>query len=242
MTTLTLVETDLKAPETHVSWPKYYRLVNSASPPIDLFEDIADPADWELLAAAESRTNPRLAETIGNLDLVPVERRVNGTGSSYLMAPFTHASPDRTGRFHDGYFGAFYAAKSFETALFETVHHTGNFYAATQEAPGWIAQMRELIGSVDAKLADVTDPRFDVLLHPDDYSASQVFARKLLEDGGEGILYPSVRDQGGLCIAAFYPDVVEAPLQARHFSYHWSGQAIDMIKDLNSGEVFEIAD
>ena len=34
-------------------------------PPIDLFEDIADPADWELIAAAEAKTNPRVREEIG---------------------------------------------------------------------------------------------------------------------------------------------------------------------------------
>ncbi|SDR47626.1 RES family NAD+ phosphorylase [Pseudovibrio sp. Tun.PSC04-5.I4] len=242
MTTLTLVENGLDAPTVPLRWPRYYRLVNSAYPPIDLFEDIANPADWELLAAAESRTNPRLAATIGNLDKVPVERRVNGAGASYLMAPFTHASQDRPGRFHDGTFGAFYAAKTFETALFETVHHTGLFYAATDEAPGWIAQMRELIGSVDAKLADVRDKRFEALHAPDDYRASQNFARRLKELSGEGIIYPSARDEGGLCIATFYPDVVVAPAQARHFSYHWNGSAIDMIKDLSTSEVFAISE
>ncbi|KZL05376.1 RES domain protein [Pseudovibrio axinellae] len=240
MSTLTLVESPFDAPIIQVRWPQYYRMVNSAYPPIDLFEDIADPADWELLAAAESRTNPRLAATIGNLDLVPVERRVSGAGASYLMAPFTHASPDRAGRFHDGSFGAFYAASRFETALFETIHHNGIFYAATDEAPGWISQMRELVGSVDAELADVTDARFEALHAPDDYSASQSFARALRSKGGEGVLYPSVRDAGGQCIAAFYPDTIVTPQQARHFSYHWSGSVIDMIKNLSTGEVFEI--
>ena len=35
-------------------------------PPIDLFEDLAHPEDWALLAAAEARANPRVGETIGN--------------------------------------------------------------------------------------------------------------------------------------------------------------------------------
>jgi len=54
----------------------------SSFPPIDLFEDIADPADWPLLISAEQKTNPRIMVTIGNLDLVPVERRVGGNGAS----------------------------------------------------------------------------------------------------------------------------------------------------------------
>ncbi len=97
------------APNTRVQWPRYHRLINSAYPPIDLFEDIADPSDWGLLGGAETRTNPRLADTIGNLDLIPADRRVGGAGASYVMAPFTHISPDKTGRFNDGSFGVFYA-------------------------------------------------------------------------------------------------------------------------------------
>src|SRR3546814_10144429 len=97
------------APRSPVDWPAAVRLIESKYPPIDLFEDLAEPEDWELLAAAEAKTNPRIAETIGNLDLVPVERRVAGPGARYVMAPFTHCSPDRPGRFHDGHFGAYYA-------------------------------------------------------------------------------------------------------------------------------------
>ena len=67
----------IDAPMRRLAWPRYVRLINSAYPPIDLFEDIADPADWRLLAQAEGKTNPRLAETIGNLDLIPPERRDN---------------------------------------------------------------------------------------------------------------------------------------------------------------------
>jgi hypothetical protein len=84
------------------------RIIRSAFPPIDLFEDIADPADWPLLISAEQKTNPRIMATIGNLDLVPVDRRVGGNGASYLMAPFTHVSTDRPSRFTDGSYGVLY--------------------------------------------------------------------------------------------------------------------------------------
>src|SRR3546814_14273551 len=111
------------APLFPVDWPAAVRLIESKYPPIDLFEDIADPEDWELLAAAEGKTNPRIAETIGNLDLVPTGRRVNGQGASYVLAPFTHCSPDKPGRFHDGNFGAYYSAATVETATAEVTHH-----------------------------------------------------------------------------------------------------------------------
>ncbi len=227
-------------PETRVTWDKYYRLINSAHPPIDLFEDIADPADWLLLGSGESKTNPRLAQTIGNLDLVLEERRVGGPGASYLMAPFVHVTPDHQGRFHDGTFGAFYGAESFETALFETVHHTQLFCAATDETPGWIADKRELIGKLDAVLTDIRKG-FDDLLDPDDYVRSQAFARERRADGANGIVYPSVRNPAGTCFASFHPDVVSAPAQGRHITYHWNGGKVDMFKVLSDGSVYAIS-
>ena len=72
-----------------IKWLGAVRIIRSLFPPIDLFEDIADPADWPLLLSAEQKTNPRVMETIGNLDLVPENRRVGGPGASYLMAPLS---------------------------------------------------------------------------------------------------------------------------------------------------------
>jgi hypothetical protein len=225
--------------QAHVQWPRYHRLINSAFPPIDLFEDIADPADWPLLAAGEARTNPRLAATIGNLDLVPPDRRVAGPGASWVMAPFTHVSPDWPGRFHDGTFGAFYAADAFDGALFEVAHHLARFQAATAEPPGWIADKRELTGRIDAWLDDVRTGHDD-LLHPDDWGPSQAFARRRRAEGSDGILYPSVRYPGGTCFAAFHPDVMDLPVQGRHITCHWDGARIDMIKDHGTGQILRL--
>ncbi len=69
-------------PVSSVTWKGAVRIIRSAFPPIDLFEDIADPADWPLLISAEQKTNPRIMATIGNLDLVPVDRRVGGAGAT----------------------------------------------------------------------------------------------------------------------------------------------------------------
>ena len=201
-------------PLSDVNWKDARRIISSRYPPVDLFEDIADPRDWDLIAAAEAKTNARLAESIGRLDLVPPERRVAGHGASYVMAPFVHVSPDRDGRFHDGTFGAYYAAKRFETAVAETAFHKGVFYAATDEDPGWFSQMRELVGSVQNAFHDLRDQEdFAACLAPDAYVDSQRLARQLRTDGANGLIYPSVRDAGGECIAAFWPDVVGLPVQ-----------------------------
>ena len=115
-----------------IRWSKAAWIIRSLYPPIDLFEDVADPADWPLLIAAEQKTNPRLADEIGALDLVPPQRRVGGQGASYLMAPFTHASPDRPSRFTVGLPGVLYAGDLFEVALAETIFHHGALHGQNE--------------------------------------------------------------------------------------------------------------
>ena len=226
---------------SQVTWPRAHRIIRSRFPPIDLFEDIADLADWPLLLAAEAKTNPRVAETIGNLDLVPPARRVGGDGASRVMAPFVHVSPDRPSRFADGTFGAYYAGDRFDVAVFETVHHHGRFMAATAEPPGWTSDFRELVGALDARLHDLRgDDRFAACLDAHDYAPAQALARRLRAVGSDGVVYPSVRYPEGHCVAAFWPDVVGIPVQGRHLSYHWDGETVDLIKDLATREVFAV--
>ncbi|WP_338147781.1 RES family NAD+ phosphorylase [Neoroseomonas terrae] len=209
------------------------RIIRSLYPPIDLFEDIADPADWPLLIAAETKTNPRLAETIGNLDLVPPARRVSGPGASYLMAPFTHVSLDRPSRFSRGQYGVLYIASRYETALAETIHHHQRFMVATKEAPGWTSQFRELVLDVAAELHDIrgADPAFAPFLAADDYAAPQVLAAGLRAAGADGVVYPSVRDPAGECVALFHPDLAANVRQGRHLDYHWDGTRVDFVRE-----------
>ena len=124
-------------PDIHVRWDRACRLIRSIHPPIDLFEDIADPRDWEALASVESKTNPRLMDNMGRLDLVPVARRVNGPGASLVMAPFVHVSPDRPGRFTTGHYGVYSAGDSEEVALREVAYHQARLMRSTKEPPGW---------------------------------------------------------------------------------------------------------
>lgn len=225
------------APVSRVAWARTHRLILSHFPPIDLFDDIADPRDWELLAAAEARTNPRIYDRIGDLARVPPARRLSGPGASWVMAAFTHASPDRPSRFSDGSYGVYYAGDSLATALQEHAFHMGRFYARTNEAAGWIVQVRELVGAIDAMLHDLRGPGWQTLLHPDpvQYDTPQRYGARARDAGADGIVYPSLRNAGGQCIAAFWPDVVTAPMQGDHFRYHWNGNHIDYARR-TSGE------
>ncbi len=78
---------------SHVEWQPCYRIIPSRFPPIDLFERIAPPEDWEALIALESLTNDRIRQEVGDISLVPVDERVSGPGASVVMAAFTHLNP-----------------------------------------------------------------------------------------------------------------------------------------------------
>ena len=230
-----------EVPVTHFRWSRAVRIIRSLHPPIDLFEDIADPADWPLLLSAEQKTNPRLMATVGALDLVPPERRVGGPGASYLMTPFTHVSPDRPSRFSEGSYGVLYVAKAFETALLETVHHHARFMRRTCEEPGWTSQFREVVLDVDARLHDLRGRPFagGAELNPDDYLAAQALGAELRRGGSDGLAWPSVRHAGGECVGLFYPDCASDPAQGRHLDYHWNGNQVDFYRERDSGRVFE---
>jgi RES domain-containing protein len=216
------------------TWPRAWRIIASRYPPIDLFERVAgdDPKISDTLIALEQLTNPRVRDEIGEISLVPPDRRVSGPGASYVMAPFTHLNPQGS-RFADGTFGAYYAASELESAIAETIHHFEK-YALDSGDPARSEDMRVLLGALDAELEDVSaqeDSFQSQLLDPDDYRASQAWARELRGDGANGIAYPSVRRAGGECMAAFWPDVPGIPKQERHLQFHWNGERVDRYFD-----------
>ncbi|MFE3837993.1 RES family NAD+ phosphorylase [Pseudogemmobacter sonorensis] len=213
-------------------------MIRSIHPPIDLFEDIADPADWEALASAEAKTNPRLYDEIGNLSLVPVHRRVGGPGASFLMAPFVHCSPDRPGRFLDGSYGVYYAADSEETAIYEVAHHHAKFMRDTNQPAGWVSDFRCMIGSVDLDLHDLSDVA--EALDPDAYGDSQNIASALRAGGAHGLFYPSVRFPTGHCVAIFWPDLLPVPRQGDHYKFHFDGSRVDRVRNLSKGIIYKL--
>ena len=230
-------------PIAHVKWDKTHRIIRSRFPPIDLFEDIADPADWDAILSAASKTNPRVAETVGMLDLVPEERRVSGDGASWAMAPFVHVSTDRPSRYTNGNFGVYYAGNSTEVALFEIIHHHTIFMSATAQPAGWTSDFRELVGAIDKDLHDVTDTsQLPELYDPDAYAAPQSLAAELRDQRSNGLVYQSLRYSDGHAIAAFWPDVVGIPVQGQNFSYYWDGTSVSRLKNLSSGDIFTIAE
>jgi hypothetical protein len=209
-----------------------HRIVASRLPTINLFERVADVADWDALYQLEAHTNPRLRQEVGELSLVPVADRVSGPNASIVMAPFTHLSPPGT-RFTNGHFGAYYAAESIDTAIAETRFHRENFLRATSQPPIEL-EMRCYLADIACELHDLRGRRKEMpdIYDPASYSASQKLGRALRDAGSNGIAFDSVRRDGGQCVAIFRPRLVQNVRQGVHLRYVWDGNAI--------AEVYEI--
>jgi hypothetical protein len=212
----------------HVDWPQAWRIIASRYPPIELFERLTDdPAVWDALKELEQRTNPRIRDEIGSIALVPPEDRITGPGASYVMASFTHLNP-KGSRFSDGSYGVYYAASTLETAIAETVFHFEQF-ARDANDPARNEDMRVLVGPIQNDFEDVSAlpaVERDQILDPDSYAAGQAYGRRLREQDGLGVTYPSVRFVGGRCVGALKPRAVGLPHQERHLQYYWDGSRV----------------
>lgn len=219
-------------PERAVDW-RAYRIVPSRFPPVGPWDRIASPDDFEALAEVEGLTNARIREELGALATIPRGRRVSGPGTTPIMAAFTHLNPEGS-RFSDGTYGVFYAARELETSIRETVFHRERFLARTNE-PAQQLQMRCYVSTIRKAFHDIRGGHAE-LHHPASYAASQAFARDLRASGSNGVVYDSVRREGGQCVAAFWPDCVGPCTQGKHYAYCWDGRAISSVLELSAVE------
>lgn len=204
---------------------RQYRIVPSRYPPVALFERIADPEDLEVVYEIESLTNDRLRAEAGDLYRVPRDEWVTGPGATVVMAAFTHLG--RPSRFSDGSYGVYYAALDEPTAIAETRFHAERFLRLTREPPMELDR-RCYVGRVEVPLDDVRGPAFAELRDPDiaTWPRCQAFGAERRRAGSSGVLYRSVRRDGGECVAAFRPRAVSRPVQGRHLRYVWDGERI----------------
>jgi hypothetical protein len=168
-----------------------------------------DPDHLHALFELEGATNDRLLGEAGLLPGITLRELVFGLPYSHVVnAAFTHANPMGS-RFNGPERGAWYAAFARETSELEVAYHRSR---ELQEIK-W--QEKEAFSYVDF-LADFRGAFHDLraeklfadCLDSNSYKASQRLASSLLEKGSAGIVYPSVRHKGGICIACFRPALV----------------------------------
>lgn len=205
-----------------------HRIVPTRVPFIDIFERLADPADWDALFKIEALTNERLRENSYALSLIPVADRYAGDHASYLMDAFVHLTSEGS-RFSDGSYGVYYAGLEKDTAIAETKFHKARWMGFTNQPPMDL-DMRVILADLDCGLEDIRgqgDERTD-LYNPDPerYAAAQSYAKEKRANGSNGIVYDSVRRDGGECYAVFVPKLLTNCRPAGNLIYRWDGATI----------------
>jgi hypothetical protein len=193
-----------------------WRLIPSRFPPVATFDNVASADDLQAVMELEGWTNDRLvAERAGRL---PREQWVYGTlNASVVMASFLHVA-DTGMRFNSGQLGAWYAGLALKTSIAEVAHHLRREAIFRR-----LTEMRIQYRSYTARLAgDYHDIRTALTTRPelyaaDDYSASQAFGEDVRMAGGSGIVYDSLRHQGGTNVVAFRPRGILDVTQAAHY-------------------------
>lgn len=208
-----------------------HRLIASRYPTVGVFDDLTTNKDDVAVAfLLESATNDRLSILTRRLTLLPPEEIVQGPGATMVMAAFLHAD-EQGGRFTDGRLGAWYAALDVATAIDETVHHSTRRLRLSDGAFPSNIQMRELVANTDCDLVDLRGQQesHSELYDPSDYRAAQKFGTSLrwpeTGTGENGIIYDSVRRDGGINVCIYRPTLILLPvIQADHYEYRWDAK------------------
>lgn len=168
-------------------------------------------ACWRLRAQAARSPLSRLA---GPGDLGSLQGLVRRTGVQTLGS-----------RFSDGSFRPLYVAEAQRTCQAEVLFHWGRFFRAAQHPRG--TPLRTLLLAIRVDSERFLDVRagHDDLHDPESYRASQRFGLEAWMAGADGIVYRSVRDPGGTCVAAIRSEVAGIAQERGEVRFEWDGQA-----------------
>lgn len=188
-----------------------------------------DDAHLQALFELDAATNDRLiAEGGGALAIGPEELVAGVPHANVVNAAFCHPHP-LGARFNGPDRGAWYAAFALETSQAEVAFHKA-------------VQLAEIGRFDDAVTYDDYQADFSAVFHdlrgrrgfrealdPASYVASQALAESLLAAGSLGVVYPSVRHEGGTCVACFRPALVGNVRRGRTYRFTWDGGPVPSI-------------
>jgi hypothetical protein len=156
--------------------------------------------------------------------------------AAVINAAFCHAHPLGS-RFNGPERGAWYAGFDIETAQAEVAFHKTVQLAEVQRFEDTVTyddyladfsasfhDLRSPAAGVAARAAANRDATsFQQCLDPASYVASQGLAEQLFAAGSLGVVYPSVRQSGGTCVACFRPALVNNVRRGKTYRFTWHG-------------------
>lgn len=188
-----------------------------------------DVEDLAVLTALEGLTSARLSTVALPHGVSPSEllNASFGYGWTYINAAFCHVRPPGN-RFNGEDRGAWYCAfgpSAAETCQAEIIFHRTR---ALREAGSFFDRgaYRQLLAGFVSAFHDLRGHGNEACLDPDPqiaYPAGQALAKSILDGGGNGLIYPSVRHPGGACLAVFRPSLVQNVRQGETILFEWSG-------------------
>jgi RES domain len=221
-------------PTRFFSFTDSCRLIASRFPSVGILDRVASPEDLQAIFELEAWTNDRISAELGILNRIPSDQWVTGRpGAMVIMAAFTHPRPDG-GRFNDSRRGAWYAADTVDGAHAEIVYHRTKEFEEIGVFDSR-AQYRLYLADFAAEFnkLSASEPAHKPYLDPNSYVASQALAGQLLDQGSNGIVYPSVRKPGATCTACFMPPLIKNVRQSHHFEYQWLGTRTPTIRRID---------
>jgi RES domain-containing protein len=216
-------------PLVREAFPRTIRLVASARLRTTVLAPLADDTDeLDLLAEIEGATSGRLIAEERGLGALAASELVHGVPHArFINASFAYARPREPMRFNPVNRGAWYAALGQATCIAEVGHHLTRALADAGDFNA-VVEYGEMLASMSGVFVDLRARVRHPALDPDPasgYAAGNVLAAHARADGHNGIIYPSVRDAGGTCIAALWPNVVQSVVQGAMVRLTWSGSA-----------------
>jgi RES domain-containing protein len=175
------------------------------------------------LTELEGATNDRLVGESGRLPGISTMELVSGFRFAHIVnASFTHANPNG-GRFNGSDRGAWYASFEMETAQAEVAFHRANWLKEVDWEEKETHDYLDYLADFRHEFHDIREDRsFASCLDSKSYAASQGLGRHLLNTGSAGIVYPSVKRDGGVCIVCFRPPLVLNVRQGQTVSFSFA--------------------
>ncbi|THV23151.1 RES family NAD+ phosphorylase [Peteryoungia ipomoeae] len=220
-------------PVATLAYPKTVRLVSTARLREAVLASLVDTAEeFAELAEIEAATSSRIhAQATGISGLAANELVYDVPHAHFINASFAYAKPREPNRFNGENRGAWYSALEVQTCLAEIGFHMTEFLARTGVYEA-VVDYAEMFSSVSGDFLDLRAEPAHPALSPnksEGYPAGNALAAEARAASLNGIIYPSVRHEGGTCFAVLRPAAVQSVRQGDVWRLAWKGSPTPVI-------------